>query len=164
MPKLSSKYFEDGGRKGNRKRDCTECLLLTLTPHIDYTFSGLPSRTKHGDLSCWHLKRDWMISLHCTINTHPRKKKKKTQQKLYSRFLLWALSYKRLQFPPCPDHSCTEISPPLVLSGFQPASYPLKDGLHDAFVSTSYLPGHGGNNSNVWLRENRANHQWLQDI
>lgn len=28
------------------------CLLLTLTPHIDYTFSGLPSRTKHGDLSC----------------------------------------------------------------------------------------------------------------
>lgn len=48
---------------------------------------------------------------------------------------------------------------PLALSGFQPASYPLKDGLPDAFVSTSYLPGRGGNNSNVWLRENRANHQ-----
>lgn len=63
------------------------------------------------------------------------------------------------RFSPWPDYSCTEITPPLVLSGFQPASYPLKDGLHDAFVSTSYLPGHGGNNSNVWLRENRANHQ-----
>lgn len=48
---------------------------------------------------------------------------------------------------------------PVVLSGFQPASYQLKDGLHNVFVSASYLLGHEGNNHNVWLRENRANHQ-----
>lgn len=41
---------------------------------------------------------------------------------------------------------------------------PLNDELADAFVSATYLPGHWGNNCNVWLRENRANHQWLQDI
>lgn len=89
----------------------------------------------------------------CTVYYPTKQKRQKKQKDETLATYLTLSSYERLCSPPC-----TETIQPPVLSGLQPASL-LKDGLKDAFVSASYLSPLEGNNSNVWLKENRANHQ-----
>lgn len=132
---------------------------------MEQTFAGLPL-TKHWYLSNRHLGGDIFCfeGVHWTISLNTQRRvegntPKTRHSRPPSQLCLVDYNFQHAQITHAlKSRRCrcwVVFSLPVI---------PLNDGLPDAFVSTSYLPGHGGNNCNVWLRENRANHQWLQDI
>ncbi len=133
-----------GGKRKQRRDSMSACLLLTLRPHTDYTFSGLPSVTKKRDLSCWHLKRERLLfgggcsewnhlqKPHSTLNTHLWK----TQHKLCSRSSsqlcrIRDYNFEHTQITHAPEshrHRCWEVcSLPVIRwkMGFTMPLYPL---------------------------------------